>query len=108
MASGLAFFGPDCIDVLYNITGVLGPGDIDGDGDLDVADLGRFVGVLLGTNPDLTQVARSDLTSRPGARNLGGARNLTGVRSRTRARSRASVKNRGRASGPGNNCKNGD
>ncbi len=61
MASGLAFFGPDGIDVLYIITGVPGPGDIDGDGDVDLADLGLFVGVLIGINPDLKHVARSDL-----------------------------------------------
>ena len=61
LASGLAFFGPDGIDVLFNTTVVANPADINGDGDLDLVDVGLFVGVLIGTNPDLTHAARSDL-----------------------------------------------
>ena len=61
LASGLAFFGPDGIDVLFNTTVVANPADINGDGDLDLVDVELFVGVLIGTNPDLTHAARSDL-----------------------------------------------
>ncbi len=61
LASGIAFFGPDAIDVLYNTTFVPGPADINGDGDLDLADVELFVGVLIGANADPLHAARSDL-----------------------------------------------